>query len=60
MNCKKVAKIHETKPKYNKTIMLARRTLHSIESKISEAQMNNKIIHEDIGTIDNKEKTIKN
>ena len=40
--------------------MLARRTLHSIESKISEARMNNKIIHEDIGTIDNKEKTIKN
>ena len=53
-------KYTKQKPKYNKTIMLARSTLHSIESKISEARMNNKIIHEDIGTINNKEKTIKN
>ena len=40
--------------------MLARSKLNSIENKISEARMNNEIIHEDIGTIINEEKTIDN
>ena len=36
--------------------MLARSKLNSIESKISEALINNKIIHEDFMTILNEEK----
>ena len=39
--------------------MLARGKLNSIESKISEALINNEISHEDFLTIINKE-TIKN
>ena len=35
----------------NKTVMLARSKLNSIESKISEALMNNQISHEDFMTI---------
>ena len=35
------------KKKHNKTVMLARSKLNSVESKISEALINNKIIHED-------------
>ena len=34
------------KKKYNKIVMLARSKLNSIESKISEALINNEIIHE--------------
>ena len=36
--------------------MLARSKLHSIESKISEAMINNEITHEDFMTILNEEK----
>ena len=36
--------------------MLARSKLNSIESKISEALMNNQIIHEDFMTIINEER----
>ena len=36
--------------------MLARSKLNSIESKISEALINNEIIHEDFMTIINKRK----
>ena len=36
--------------------MLARSKLNSMESKISEALINNKISHEDLMTILNKEK----
>ena len=38
--------------------MLARSKLNSIESKISEALINNEISHEDFMTIINKEKKV--
>ena len=44
------------KKKHNKTVMLARSKLNSIESKISEALMNNQISHEDFITIINEER----
>ena len=44
------------KKKHNKTVMLARSKLNSIESKISEALINNEISHEDFMTIMNEEK----
>ena len=44
------------KKKHNKTVMLARSKLNSIESKISKASKNNKISHEDFETIINEEK----
>ena len=44
------------KKKHNKIVMLARSKLNSIESKISEALINNEIIHEDFMTIINEEK----
>ena len=47
------------KKKHNKIAMLARSKLNSIESKISEALINNKISHEDIMVIINEEKRIK-
>ena len=40
--------------------MLARSELNSIESKISEALINNEISHEDFMTIINDEKNIEN
>ena len=40
--------------------MFARSILNSIESKISEALMNNRISHEDFMTIISEEKTIEN
>ena len=42
--------------KHNKTVMLARSKLNSIESKISEESIKSKINHEDFMTIINKEK----
>ena len=48
------------KKKHNKIIMLARSKLNSIESKISEALINNEISHEDFMTIINEEKNIEN
>ena len=44
------------KKKHNKTVMLARSKLNSIESKISEALIENKISHEDLTTIIDEEK----
>ena len=44
------------KKKQNKIVMLAREKLNSIESKISEALINNEISHEDFMTIINEEK----
>ena len=43
------------KKKHNKIVMLARSKLNSIESKISEALINNEISHEDFMTIINEE-----
>ena len=42
--------------KHNKIVMLARSKLNSIESKISEALINNQISHEDFITIINEER----
>ena len=42
--------------KHNKIVMLARSKLNSIESKISEALINNQISHEDFVTIINEER----
>ena len=44
---KKFLKTIRNKKKYNKIVMLARSKLNSIESKISEALINNEISHED-------------
>ena len=44
------------KKKHNKIFMLARSKLNSIESKISEALINNEISHEDFTSIINEEK----
>ena len=44
------------KKKHNKIVMLARSILNSIESKISEALINNEIKHEGFTTIIDKEK----
>ena len=44
------------KKKHNKTVMLARSKLNSIESKMSKALMDNEISHEDFETIINEEK----
>ena len=48
------------KKKHNKIVMLARSKLNSIESKISEALINNKISHESFITIINEEKNTEN
>ena len=54
---KKLLKTTSNKKKNNnKIIMLARSKLNSIESKMSEALMNNKNSHEDFLTIINEEK----
>ena len=57
---KKLLKNQEIKRKNNKIVMLARTKLNGIESKISEALMNNEISHEDFMTIINDEKNIQN
>ena len=44
------------KKKHNKTVMLARSKLNSIESKISEVLINNEISHEDFMTTINEDK----
>ena len=44
------------KKKHNKIAMLARSKLNSIESKISEALINDQISHEDFITIINEER----
>ena len=53
---KKLLKTINKKKKHNKIVMLARSKLNSIESKISEALINNEISHEDFMTILNEEK----
>ena len=54
---KKLLKVTRNKEeKQNKIAMLARSNLNSIESKISEALINNEISHEDFMTILNEEK----
>ena len=44
---KKLLKTTRNKKKHSKVVMLARSKLNSIESKISEALINNEISHED-------------
>ena len=48
--------IQNKKKKLNKIVMLARSKLNSIESKISEALINNEISYEDFMTIINEER----
>ena len=48
--------IRNKKKKHNKIVVLARSKLNSIESKISEALINNESSHEDFMTILNEEK----
>ena len=48
--------IRKKKKKHNKIVMLARSILNSIESKISNALMDNEISHEDFKMIINEEK----
>ena len=47
------------KKKHNKIVLLARRKLNSIESKISESLINNEISYDDFMTIINEEKKYK-
>ena len=56
---KKLLKTRRNKKKHNKIVVLARSKLKSIESKISEAMINNEISHEDFMTI-MKKKNIEN
>ena len=53
---KKLLKTTRNEKKRNKIVMLARSKLNSIESKISEALINNEISHEDFITTLNEEK----
>ena len=56
--CKKILKAtRNKKKKHNKIVMLARTKLSSIESKISEALMNNQISDEDFMTLSMKKET---
>ena len=48
--------IRNKKKKHNKIVVLARTKWNSIESKISEALVNNEISHEDFMTVLNEEK----
>ena len=53
---KKPLKATRNKKKHNKIVMLARSKVNGIESKISEASINNEISHEDFMGIINEEK----
>ena len=53
---KKLLKATRNKKRNNKIAMLARSKLNSIESKMSEALINNQISHEDFITIINEER----
>ena len=44
------------KKNHNKIVILARRKLNSIESKVSEALINNEISNEDLMIVSNEEK----
>ena len=48
--------MRDKKKKHNKIVMLARSKLNSIESKISEALINNEISHEDFTATINEER----
>ena len=48
--------IRNKKKKHNKIVMLARSKINSIESKVSEALINNKISHKNFITIINEER----
>ena len=48
-----------TETKHNKIVMLARSKLNSIESKISQALMNNQISHEGFMTIINEKRNFR-
>ena len=48
------------KKKHNKIVILAKKKLNSIESKIPKTLMDNEISHEDFETIINEEKNIEN
>ena len=52
---KKLLKTRNKKKKYNKIVMLTRNKQNSIESKISEALINNEISNEDFMTVINEE-----
>ena len=52
---KKLLKTTRNKKKHNKIVVLARSKLNSIESKTSEALINNEISHEDFMTALNEE-----
>ena len=54
---KKLLKVtRDTKKKHNEIVTLARNELNSIESKITEALINNQISHEDYMAIINEER----
>ena len=53
---KKLLKTTRNKKKHNKAVMIARSKLNIIESKVSEALINNEISYEDFMTIINEEK----
>ena len=55
-----IKKLLKTTKWHNKIVMPARSKLNSIESKISEALINNYISHKDFMTIINEEKNIEN
>ena len=58
---KKLLKTTKNKKKnHDKIFMLARSKLNNIESKISEALINNEISHEDCKAIINEENNIEN
>ena len=52
--------IRNKKKKHNKIVILAKKKLNSIESKIPKTLMDNEISHEDFETIINEEKNIEN
>ena len=59
--CKKLLKATRSKKKkHNKIVVLARSKLNSMESKISQALMNNQISHEDFITIIMKKEIVEN
>ena len=53
---KKFLKTRKKQKKHNKIVILARSKLNSIESKLSEAFINDEISHEDFMNILNEEK----
>ena len=54
--CTALKATRNKKKKHNKIVMLARNKINSIESRISEALINNQISHEDFITIINEKR----